>query len=52
MFGNKNTDQNKQDGVITALDIGSSSIITIIAERGFDDHLILLGWPKNIILRQ
>jgi cell division protein FtsA len=44
MFGNKNTDQIKQDGVITALDIGSSSIITIIAERGFNDHLILLGW--------
>lgn len=44
MFGNKNTGQIKQDGVITALDIGSSSIIAIIAERGFNDHLILLGW--------
>lgn len=44
MFSNKDSDKVKQDAVITALDIGSSSIITIIAERGFDDHLTLLGW--------
>jgi cell division protein FtsA len=44
MFGNKNTDQIKQEGLITALDIGSASIITVIAERSYDDHLTLLGW--------
>lgn len=34
----------KSSNFIAALDIGSSSIITIIAEQGFDDHLALLGW--------
>lgn len=37
-------DNNKSDSIIAALDIGSSSVITIIAEQGFDDHLNLLGW--------
>ena len=34
----------KSNNFIAALDLGSSSVITIIAEQGFDDHLTLLGW--------
>ena len=44
MSKEKDLEKAKNSNFIAAVDIGSSSIVTIIAERSYDDHLTLLGW--------